>query len=151
MNKEEYATYLQSDHWKKVKKAMYSMKSRCHVCFIGEENLNIHHITYENIGNEGYFDLVVLCQDCHKKIHREKTELKKFCNSKSEMVRERAFFFMVYCDYGNREAMDEAKRQIYEKHGEPEILNMKSIIPDVLRDILENNPHLKEDNKNVKA
>lgn len=150
MNKEQYSIYLQLDHWQKVKKAMYSMKSRCHVCFIGEENLNIHHLTYENIGNEGYFDLVVLCKDCHNKIHRENIKLKHYSTT-SEKVRERAFFLMVYCDYGTREAMEEAKRQVYAKYGEPKIANTKSLIPDVLRDILENNPQIKEGNTNGKA
>lgn len=40
--------------------------------------LQVHHRTYERIGNEGLDDLIVVCPRCHMKIHgiqgRRKTE-----------------------------------------------------------------------------
>ena len=139
MNKEQYSIYLQLDHWQKVKKAMYSMKSRCHVCFIGEENLNIHHLTYENIGNEGYFDLVVLCKDCHKKIHEDKYDLSKTVDRKSisELIRERAFFLMVYLDYNTRNAFEWAEKEVCKVHGNIKITKCGDHILEWLKQVQE--------------
>lgn len=33
-------------------------------------NLQIHHIHYNNIGNEKMEDLVTLCINCHAEIHK---------------------------------------------------------------------------------
>gem|GEM_PF-4331542 len=33
--------------------------------------LNLHHKTYERIGNEKIRDLVCLCQQCHHKLHEK--------------------------------------------------------------------------------
>lgn len=32
-------------------------------------SLHVHHLTYENLGNEADEDLLVLCKDCHREIH----------------------------------------------------------------------------------
>ena len=69
MNKEEYKEYLNSEHWKLVRKQKYSKKNRCCIC--GEtSNLNIHHLTYKNIGSEDLGDLRVMCKRCHELAHK---------------------------------------------------------------------------------
>ena len=35
-----------------------------------KENLQIHHLNYNNIGDEYIGDLEVVCSSCHKKIHK---------------------------------------------------------------------------------
>lgn len=42
------------------------------VCFRcgSRERLNVHHKNYKNLGNETDKDLVVLCENCHKKLHQ---------------------------------------------------------------------------------
>jgi 5-methylcytosine-specific restriction endonuclease McrA len=42
---------------------------KCAVDFV-TENVDLHHMTYKRLGNEWDEDLVPLCRDCHKSIHR---------------------------------------------------------------------------------
>ena len=44
---------------------------KCVICGKAK-NLNVHHITYENLGAEKVSDLVTLCRDCHEDIHNGK-------------------------------------------------------------------------------
>ena len=68
-DKESYKEYLQSPRWKAIRKRLYKEYNyKCALCGSGK-NLNVHHITYENLGEENDEDLTVLCQVCHKKIH----------------------------------------------------------------------------------
>ena len=67
--KEEYQEYLKSDHWKEIRlKALDRAGNRCQLCS-STDNLNVHHNTYKNRGNEDLKDLVVLCRNCHEKFH----------------------------------------------------------------------------------
>ena len=64
-----YKEYLQTEHWKEVRgNALYRAKYKCQLCG-NKDNLNVHHNTYENRGNEKDEDLIVLCQKCHGKFH----------------------------------------------------------------------------------
>lgn len=64
-----YQEYLQTEHWRnKRKSALKRAKYKCQLCN-NKENLQVHHNTYENRGNEKDEDLIVLCEDCHKKFH----------------------------------------------------------------------------------
>jgi len=61
--------YLESEYWKKfrdycIKKAEY----RCLECK-KEGHLDVHHLTYKNLGSESLEDVIVLCRDCHEKRH----------------------------------------------------------------------------------
>lgn len=72
-----YQEYLQTDHWKHVRKFMLEFAaSRCQLCNTQEKTLHVHHRTYENRGCENVGDLIVLCADCHGQFH-EKLELSK--------------------------------------------------------------------------
>ena len=67
--KEEYKEYLNSPHWKEIRlKALDRAGNRCQLCS-SIDNLNVHHNTYKNRGNEDLKDLVVLCRECHSKFH----------------------------------------------------------------------------------
>lgn len=68
----KYQHYLDSDHWKKRRKQFLDLDANkcCRVCK-REKRLQVHHMTYENIGNEKDEDLVVFCSRCHKKFHKK--------------------------------------------------------------------------------
>lgn len=75
LSKEEirknYDKYLQTDHWKKIrKKALEKADNKCQLCS-SKEILQVHHNTYENVGNEKLTDLVVLCRECHSNFHNK--------------------------------------------------------------------------------
>ena len=63
-----YNEYLQTKHWKNVRTKILDKIHKCQLCS-SKYNLQIHHNTYENLGEERYEDLIVLCENCHNKFH----------------------------------------------------------------------------------
>lgn len=63
-----YREYLQSDCWRSTK-ARYRRSSLAQDCICGEVDIHLHHLTYENIGQEALSDLLPLCRDCHAMVH----------------------------------------------------------------------------------
>ena len=75
MNKEEYAKYLMSDHWKQVAKQRLIIDGyRCQFCGTDgtqTNKLGVHHMKYTTLWHENpYTDTVTMCANCHKGIHR---------------------------------------------------------------------------------
>jgi len=69
MTKEEYAMYLKTDGWKERRKgALKYADKRCQLCN-STDKLNVHHNTYDNLGDEMPRDLIVLCEACHYYLH----------------------------------------------------------------------------------
>lgn len=83
----KYQEYLKSGEWKylrdkKLKQANYT----CDGCGEQYRALEVHHLTYERIGEELLTDLVVFCPQCHKKAHglSPKSKWSKYINSETE-------------------------------------------------------------------
>jgi len=83
-----YNKYLESDHWKTLRKRYYKggdvknmiMKYGqlcCTFCTCINKQLNIHHRTYRNLGNEKLGELILLCRDCHYEVHKEESKEKR--------------------------------------------------------------------------
>lgn len=69
MTETDYDRYRNSDAWKiKREGALARAASRCQLCR-STKKLNVHHNTYENLGNERDEDLFVLCKRCHSIFH----------------------------------------------------------------------------------
>lgn len=67
---ESYKDYLKTYDWNETRKVVLKETNyKCQLCGAKNVKLNVHHNTYENIGNEHREDLIVLCDDCHKKFH----------------------------------------------------------------------------------
>ena len=61
--------YLNTREWKvKRKRALIQAGNRCQICG-STHRLEVHHRTYERLGNELLSDLVVLCRKCHQHYH----------------------------------------------------------------------------------
>ena len=72
MNKQQYAEYLRSDHWREVREIkLRSANFICELCDgrVGDGRLDVHHLSYERLGHEMESDLQVLCRPCHKRVH----------------------------------------------------------------------------------
>jgi hypothetical protein len=64
-----YKDYLLTYHWRITrKKTLKRAHYKCQICG-SVKNLNVHHNTYENRGEEKDEDLIVLCENCHGKFH----------------------------------------------------------------------------------
>ena len=69
-----YTKYLQTPHWKGKREArVRDAGHRCQLCNRGSVTLNVHHRTYERLGEELDGDLTVLCQDCHHTFHEHRS------------------------------------------------------------------------------
>lgn len=70
--KQQYHDYLQSEQWKTIaKKKRGEADNRCQLCNNNTLTLHVHHRTYVNIYHENINDLIVLCENCHKKFHNK--------------------------------------------------------------------------------
>ena len=60
----DYKNYLHSQAWNETRQRFFAQVGR--LCICGEQATQVHHRTYENIGNEDILtDLSGLCKDCH--------------------------------------------------------------------------------------
>lgn len=75
----EYETYLRSDHWKQFRTDYYRFHVRACILCYSESQLNLHHRYYSVdgqsiLGAERYEDVCVLCDRCHRELHKRKVE-----------------------------------------------------------------------------
>jgi 5-methylcytosine-specific restriction endonuclease McrA len=67
-----YHDYLQTEHWEHVRKwALQRANYKCQMDAKHKGSLHVHHNTYENMGAEKDADVIVLCEDCHRKHHNK--------------------------------------------------------------------------------
>ena len=69
-----YKAYLKTKHWKGIR--LKYKGSKCLFC--DSKRIQVHHLTYKNIGNETGRDLVPLCRKHHKKIHNIKKSGRRY-------------------------------------------------------------------------
>ena len=74
-NKSKYQEYLQTLEWKSLAKAKrISANNKCQLCNNGNDELHVHHRTYDNVYHEELDDLIVLCKQCHSKFHEKEQQ-----------------------------------------------------------------------------
>ena len=70
MDKGSYTAYLHSKHWKTVRSvSLQNAGYKCQACSTKDTILDVHHNSYDRLGNEDPSDLIVLCRSCHAKVH----------------------------------------------------------------------------------
>ena len=86
MKPQTYKAYLQSDEWK-AKRTAVRRRARgwCERCKV-RVRVDVHHLTYANVGNEPLTDLIGVCRGCHRFLHgRQKRDPAAVQFSKSEI------------------------------------------------------------------
>ena len=63
----DYKKYLKSKAWFEKRETFFDQFGR--LCACGQPATELHHKTYDNIGQENLSDLVGLCKFCHQDIH----------------------------------------------------------------------------------
>lgn len=64
-----YHEYLLSEEWQETRRrALERALFRCQSCD-RRDGLQVHHRTYERVGEESADDLLVLCEVCHARVH----------------------------------------------------------------------------------
>jgi 5-methylcytosine-specific restriction endonuclease McrA len=62
----DYEKHLRSAAWRQIRRrAIAAAGHRCGLC-PATEQLEAHHRTYDNLGDERDGDLTVLCRECHE-------------------------------------------------------------------------------------
>ena len=70
MSKLQYSEYLKSPHWLEVRARILKRDNyRCVACPASQQ-LHVHHMTYQHLGMEKEYELITLCADCHKILHK---------------------------------------------------------------------------------
>lgn len=74
-NRPDYDKYMSSGEWAyRRRRAIQRAGGKCEKCPTKNE-LEAHHLTYKNFGDEKDEDLMVLCKRCHNDIHAYQGEI----------------------------------------------------------------------------
>lgn len=94
----DYQKYLNSSKWGKKRQELFDSRGEaCEQCGF-EYYLHVHHLNYENFGDEKLEDLQILCHRCHLSKHdvyfdkfikcEPEVKLKKKSNRKTKRQKE---------------------------------------------------------------
>lgn len=68
----DYQEYLHTKYWKNFKyNYKQTHKNECIFCLRKTDKLDVHHLSYENLGKEKEEDVCLLCYHCHRVLHKE--------------------------------------------------------------------------------
>ncbi len=82
--KKVYQEYLRSDRWNETRNKILEMDNfKCVNCD-SSDNLQVHHLTYKNIGHEQDKDLITLCKKCHYNLFHDSSRKVFLCNQKTD-------------------------------------------------------------------
>jgi len=68
---ERYNEYLVSDEWKIKRKQVLDIDDKKCLVTGKSDCLQVHHITYQNVGNEQINELITLSKDVHQSLHEQ--------------------------------------------------------------------------------
>jgi len=64
-----YNAYLQTTEWRMRRQAVLTRDNYlCQGCRVRRAT-QVHHLTYDHVGNEFLFELVAICETCHTRLH----------------------------------------------------------------------------------
>ena len=70
-HRERYRAYLLTPQWREKRELVIRhADGLCQGCGIQPAE-QVHHLTYQNIGNEFLWELRAVCKDCHERVHSE--------------------------------------------------------------------------------
>lgn len=69
--REYYNECIKSAEWLNLRQLVLQRdKNICQGCLINKAE-EVHHLTYDNLGNEFLFELISVCKKCHDRIHNK--------------------------------------------------------------------------------
>ena len=66
----DYKEYLTSPRWYALRDAICRQAKYICVACGSNNQLDVHHMSYANLGNERFYELVCLCHVCHNALHK---------------------------------------------------------------------------------
>jgi len=85
--RQRYDAYIKSPEWKRRRQHAIELAGYCcEACgaTAWDTRLEVHHLTYERLGDEADKDLVAMCPKCHEKADKER-ELKSYYKSQQAL------------------------------------------------------------------
>ena len=83
----EYRRYRESPAWQARRaQALEAAGHHCQMDKTHTGRLDVHHNTYDNLGNEQPGDLIVLCSACHMRHHRHEWNARRTAAAPAEPV-----------------------------------------------------------------
>lgn len=78
-----YQEYLRSPEWAR-RRALVLQRAggKCEGC-LSRRATEVHHTTYDHVGQELLFELVALCSTCHRTIHKDKATSRRMAASEA--------------------------------------------------------------------
>lgn len=71
----DYTKHINSDRWERRRQqAIQDVGGTCQFIKNGKlcgstDRIQVHHLSYDNLGNEKPEDLLVVCRECHRRVH----------------------------------------------------------------------------------
>jgi 5-methylcytosine-specific restriction endonuclease McrA len=66
----DYTKHINSERWERRRlRAIDEVGGACQMCG-STDRIQVHHLNYDNLGNEKPEDLLVVCRQCHRKVHQ---------------------------------------------------------------------------------
>jgi hypothetical protein len=91
----EYDPYMHSAAWARRRRiALDNAGGMCQRCFVRPDDpdfgrpLEVHHLTYKNLGHEQAEDLIVLCTNCHEVADSERQIITMLRSARSSQARD---------------------------------------------------------------
>jgi len=75
-----YHAYIRSESWRKKRLKRLKMDKFCCQFRVGRfkcgatTNLEAHHLSYKNLGNERFKELITLCHKHHEQVHAQQVK-----------------------------------------------------------------------------
>lgn len=64
-----YRDSIKTPEWRRKRLVVLKRDNYQCKCCLNAKATEVHHIVYDNLGNEAYFELVSVCKPCHEKLH----------------------------------------------------------------------------------
>lgn len=90
----DYEGYISSPKWAAFRTRYFSSDwpSGCVVCS-ATSRMTLHHVSYVNLGDESFIDVVPLCWPCHDRLHAE--ESRAGCGGVEAFIRQASAVFGI--------------------------------------------------------
>lgn len=81
-----YQDYLRSPHWESVREKYRTSRYSQFCLSCQSRKYHLHHLTYLNLGNESFDDLMALCENCHTALHASMKESGTWAYTRSDAL-----------------------------------------------------------------
>lgn len=88
--RERYENYLRSAQWQVKRRLVFERSGgTCEGCRQAKAT-QVHHLTYDHLGNELLWELAAVCRECHERVHEDSIRNTSRQQHHSQIIGERS-------------------------------------------------------------